>query len=119
MSCLFDSLSSYLNNVTSYELRQIVVNYLETNPVLIFPTTKASDIVSVESQGKSFASYLENMRRNETWGGALEIRGFSELFHRKVNVYVIVTSKIIEFIPSTVQHCPINIKWTGNHFTPI
>jgi hypothetical protein len=119
MSCLFDSLSSHLKNVTSDELRQIIVNYLETNPILISPTTKAADIVSVESQASSFSSYLENMRRNETWGGALEIRGFSELFHRKVNVYVIVNSKIIEFIPTTVQHCPINIKWNGNHFTPI
>lgn len=118
MSCLFDSLSSFLPNVSSNELRQIIVDYLQTNPVLMAPKVKASDIVRLETNEVHFRGYLDRMRRHETWGGALEIRSFVELFHMRVRVFVVSNRKWIEFVPQGITKGIITLHWTGSHYTP-
>ena len=118
MSCLFDSISNFLPNITSQELRHIIVDYLQTNPVLMAPKVKASDIVRAESHEHHFPRYVQKMRKPETWGGALEIRCFAELFHMRVRVFVMANQKWIEFVPQGAIKKTITLHWNGSHYTP-
>jgi|TARA_Y100000813_G_scaffold193950_1_gene173798 hypothetical protein len=118
MSCLFDSLSTFLPNLSSKELRHVIVDYLQTNPILMAPSVKASDIVRVESREHHFPRYLQTMKKAETWGGALEIRSFAELFHMRVRVFVMANQKWIEFVPNGTVKRTVTIHWNGTHYTP-
>lgn len=119
MSCLFRSLSYFITNVETEELRNIITDYIEKDPVLIPPDGKLSTYLSIDK--KSLTDYTSDMRKSGTWGGAIEIRAFCELFQIKVYVLVLRDQKYIEFVPS---HYPdetkyIKISWNGNHYEPI
>ena len=49
MSCLFRSLSYYIQNVNENELRDIIVDYLEKDPILIGQDTHLKDILKVQN----------------------------------------------------------------------
>lgn len=127
MSCLFRSLSNSINNTNETQLRLILVDYLAENPVLIVPDKKASEIIVAEFPNQKFENYLEKMRHSNTWGGAVEIKAFCELFSIQVNVVVLETRKTISFVPNKweTQNCTINdlrcitITWNGYHYEPI
>lgn len=121
MSCLFDSLSTFVPGLSGSDLRRRIVEYLKTNPLLI-------DEVSFESMMKwedgSAGEYLERMSRSDEWGGGIEIRAFCKLFRRRVDVHIPSIGRMIEFYPDTnddtrnaLPDC--SILWTGNHFVPI
>ena len=127
MSCLFRSLSFFISNTNENQLREIIVNFLENDPVLIFPKTKASEIIPIEFPNETLENYVRKMKKTHTWGGAIEIKAFCELFKMKVFVKVLKNSDNIEFIPSywTEDNCTINksrqikISWNGFHYEPI
>ena len=55
------------------------------------------------------------MEKDTTWGGAIEIKSFCEMF--KVVVVVVYKDRNIQFIPSS--KCTDNIiylNYTGNHY---
>ena len=113
MSCLFKALCNFSPDSTD-ELRQKICDFLEKNPIL-FDTIHVSNIVKWE-KNKTLKDYITEMRNNETWGGAIEIKSFCEIYKIQVNVHTI-GGKIISFIPLTIPTAIINISWSGNHFT--
>jgi hypothetical protein len=116
MSCLFDSLSKFLNGVPSSMLRMRICDFLSTNPLLM-EDLKAEDVIKHET-GMTLAVYVCNMRMPSTMGGAIEIKAFAKLF--RVNVWVdsLPNKKVIEFIEDP-QLSWCHLKWTGGHFDPV
>ncbi len=113
MSCLFQSLSHFVNGMNENSLRHNICNYLSENHQ-IFDDLSTNDITTIES-GLNISQYISNMRNPSTWGGSLEIKVFCNIF----NVVVIVhhNNRQIEFLPSTnkpIGKC--NIGYTGNHY---
>ena len=111
MSCLFDSLSKFLL-INSFQLRQNICNYLHDNPVL-FDGISASDWIFWENN-TNLRNYVNNMRSQYTWGGAIEIKSFCNIYTVQVNVHF--QNKIISFYPNIIPTKIININYTGNHF---
>ena len=75
-SCLFSSiaylLESNFDNNSKYKYRQLLINYLETKDIdmSILGTTKED--------------YINQMLDINTWGGAIELKLFSELFETEI-----------------------------------
>jgi hypothetical protein len=116
MSCLFDSLSVYVN-MNSGNLRNLIVNYLKTNPKLIDDLT-ASDIIKW-TENCDLNNYTNRMNNENAWGGAIEIRAFCELFSVNVTVHVLYTNKQFEICTSQKPKANIHISYTGTHFEPM
>lgn len=116
MSCLFNSLSYFLKNVNSSQLRQLICTYLKTNPNIL-DDIPASDITTWENS-TNLEDYIKKMSLNSTWGGAIEIKCFCELF--KVDVKVKHKNRIISFTPNDpdVSKGTVTILYTGNHYEP-
>jgi len=120
MSCLFRSLSAFVNAVNEDELRQIICNYLEKNPKLM-DDLSLKDILHIDEMDT--ADYVRNMRYPSTWGGALEIRSFCEIYNVGVVVRIHQTGRDVVFKPSSMENATclnaVMIEWTGNHYEPI
>lgn len=119
MSCLFRSLSYFITNVETEELRHIITDYISKDPILIPPDTKLSTILSIDKI--PLDKYNNEMKKSGTWGGAIEIKAFCELFRIKVLVLVLRENRYIEFLPSNWnnENRIIKISWNGNHYEPI
>ena len=116
MSCLFNSLSHFLKNVNSSQLRQIICKYLKTNPKIL-DDIPASEITTWENS-TNLQDYIKKMSLTSTWGGAIEIKCFCELF--KVDVKVKHKNRIISFTPNdkSISKGIATILYTGNHYEP-
>ena len=119
MSCLFESLSYYVQGTDASRLRHIICEFLKTNPT-IFDNIKVDEITKHES-GISLEQYIDNMRNQSTWGGGLEIKTFCDIFNIQVDVISLPNGgRKIEFIPNSGNPMgKIGIVWNGGHFTPI
>ena len=116
MSCLFNSLS-YFINISPINLRHIICDYLLSNPNIL-DTIDAKNVTQWES-GTSLEQYVSHMRHNSTWGGAIEIRSYCNIFNIQVNI-IMTDNTIIEFIPDNNKPTRIiNLLYTGNHYEPI
>ena len=115
MSCLFTSLSYFISNLESTQLRNIICNYLQSNPTLI-DYIKLNEITLWENN-VSLDDYVQNMRKESSWGGGIEIKAFCEIF--KLKVIVVFNSKEIEFLPSTPSIGEMRISYNGVHYEPI
>ena len=73
----------------------------------------ASTVALVES-GKPLDVYVQQMRHMNTWGGAIEIRAFVQLWKRPVKVFAIRGRRWIEFPCAEGQEC--QLSWTGGHY---
>ena len=113
MSCLFNSIS-YFMNINQNELRQHVCNYLEQNkPIINGLDTQL--ILNLDDK-----NYIDKMRMNDTWGGAIEISTVCNLFNLKIVVKNLQDNKDIEFIPLNNNfNNIIYVSWNGVHFEPI
>jgi len=116
MSCLFLSLAPIVN-MHPMEVRLRIVEYLKTNPA-IMDELKAEDIVKLSDTKETFQSYTEKMKSPDTWGGALEIRAFCQLFKVNVTVHVVYTGKEFTFYSNIASSKTMHIKYTGTHFVP-
>jgi hypothetical protein len=119
MSCLFNSLSYFLDNMNGKQLRRIIVDNMSRDPIIIEPKLKVSDIIKHEFRNMTLTNYIKKMSLSSEWGGAVEIKVFCELFHYKVNVIVLRTRKTIEFIPENNVKREVTITWNGSHYEPI
>jgi hypothetical protein len=66
--------------------------------------------------------YLQSMNQDSTWGGAIEIKAFVNLFNVNVTVHIPQMNKAVEFVRDEQQksnYPTVNILWTGNHFVPL
>ena len=115
MSCLFNSLSYFLNE-NSYDIRQKICNYLQNNNPII-DGLNTDFILSLEN-----SNYIQNMRNMSTWGGAIEIQSACNIWKSKIIVKDIRNNigALIEFIPlSNEIEKTINLEWNGCHYEPI
>lgn len=118
MSCLFRSLATFVNGMDETTLRKQICDYMERNPQLI-PDMSLHEILATE--GTNTEEYVQSMRQSATWGGALEIKAFCEIYHVGVIVHVRQTGNDILFRPSTNQErlLIVRIEWQGCHYEPI
>jgi hypothetical protein len=115
MSCLFNSLS-YFINIDSYTIRQLICNYLEENKPIIDGLSTAT-VLEYENN-----NYISNMRQTSTWGGAIEIQCACNIWKTRIIVknYRDSANTNIEFIPLSGNYeKTINIYWTGGHYEPV
>jgi hypothetical protein len=113
MSCLFDSLSKYLPG-TSSNIRIKICDYLKQNNKII-DGMNTRDILNMET-----SNYIMNMRKNSTWGGAIEIQCACNIW----KIRVLVEDKrhkkkhnVIEFLPiSNTYNKTIKLNWSGGHY---
>jgi hypothetical protein len=116
MSCLFDSLSKFIPVVNSYQLRNLICDFLAKNEKLTDDLT-SEDVVKFESN-VPLDQYVSSMRQTSTMGGATEIKAFCVLFRKNVKVESVPNNKTIEFIAN--QDYPfLYLRWTGGHYDPI
>ena len=118
MSCLFNSLSYFINE-NSFQIRQRICDYLQENKPIIegLETNKVLEFESNNSQ-----IYISQMRSQSTRGGAIEIQSACNIWNLRINVsnYRDKNNKIIEFIPLSKNYeRTINIYWNGGHYEPI
>lgn len=120
MSCLFRSLSAFVQSVNEDELRQIICNYLEKNPK-IMEDLSLQDILHID--GMDTTDYVRSMRHTSTWGSSLEIKAFCDIYNVGVVVRISQTGKDVVFRPSSMGNAnvlkAVMIEWSGNHFEPI
>jgi hypothetical protein len=120
MSCLFNSLNYFIKE-GSNEIRQKICDYLKENkPIMSDMETK--DVLLLES--KSVEQYIQRMRQQSTWGGAIEIQCACNIWNLKIVVKNIrdrtPNAKCIEFLPvSNSYDNMISISWNGGHYEPI
>ena len=117
MSCLFRAFSHFIPADSPDLIRQKVCNFLALNRSMA--QTDASTWV-VWQNDMNLTDYLKVMRTEQTWGGAVEIQAFCELYGVLVRVQDLRDSKnLMTFVPAT---CPykrkIAITWNGNHYEP-
>lgn len=118
MSCLFNSLSHFFK-IDNYKIRQIICNYLESNPQII-DGLDTHFILSLDNISPQH--YIQRMRMNETWGGGIEIKAACNIWKVTILVYTIrdPQKKFIEFIPNDGEsRGVIKLSWSGSHFEPI
>ena len=126
MSCLFNSLSRELQykniySISSYELRQEACNYLHHDfPIISGMSTH--ELLNI-THG-NYSKYISNMRRDNTWGGAIEIQAICNIF--KVRVIVVNirnrfrNGREIEFLPVHENYSnTLKITWSGGHYEPM
>jgi len=112
MSCLFRALGNAVG-LNENTMRMEIVDFLKTNPPLMGEDATAVDIVNW-TDSCSLGEYTKHMSKNSTWGGAMEIRAFCQMYRAQVAVHY--NNRKILFEP----HCkPIrnyHLEYTGNHF---
>jgi len=114
MSCLFNSFSRIVGE-DSASIRARICDWLATDPALM-EDLSASTVVLVES-GRPLDAYVQQMRHMNTWGGAIEIRAFIQLWKRPVKVWAIRQRRWIEFTcPEGNQDQECKLSWTGGHY---
>ncbi len=122
MSCLFNSLSYFLNE-NSFQIRQKICDYLQENKPII-DGLETNDVLKFVDNNNC-NNYISNMRLVTTWGGAVEIQSACNIWNLRINVSNFRNqneqdNKIIEFIPIKEKYeKTIDIYWTGGHFEPL
>ena len=129
MSCLFNSLSFFLNE-TSYIIRQKICDYLMRNGKII-EGLDTNFILNLEGN-----NYIQNMRNTSTWGGAIEIQCACNIWNARIvvrdirncnrNNRNINNNNKIEFLPlhaitsihSTLIKLDFELEWSGGHYEP-
>ena len=117
MSCLFDSLSSFIQYTDGSRLRQQIVDFLKTDPIMM-DDVRFSCLM--EWDNGDAEHYLQKMIHHDQWGGAIEIRAFCKLYKCRVVVHIAENKRIVEFETDEIMNPPsYHILWTGNHFIPL
>jgi hypothetical protein len=116
MSCLFESLATYMEDITPDELRKLICIYLSKNPKLMDGLDLKTILKTEECI--STRQYVSRMKNSSTWGGAIEIKAFCDMFN--LNVNVVCDGRLIKFTPisNKRRRKTITIHYVGgNHYT--
>jgi len=113
MSCLFDSLSYFIKE-NSYEIRQKICDYLQSNEKII-DGLDTKTILELDDM-----NYINNMRNVETQGGAIEIQSACNIWNLSIDVKDTQMNKNIVFFPlNTNYNNTIYLEWNGGHYEAI
>ena len=117
MSCLFDSLSVHLH-APSCEIRRAICDYLDSNRTIL----EGVDTRSLIEQEHS--DYVSWMRRDSTWGGAIEIKAACDIWNVVIRVHNVRDGSVVamQFVPSQMPATmvdalrTIDLQWNGGHY---
>ena len=77
----------------------------------------ANDYINWSGEFDNMDNYINMMKRTSTWGGAIEIKAFCNMYNHNVNVVDTKTGRIINFLPNTTKYSnEITINWNGGHY---
>jgi hypothetical protein len=109
MSCLFDSLSEFIGEAREH-IRIKICDYLHDNKPIL-EGMETSYILSLDN-----ADYIHQMRKPQTWGGAIEIQAACNIW--QVRIFISIgRENTIEFLPISTPYTSTHyLIWTGNHF---
>jgi hypothetical protein len=117
MSCLFNSLSKFID-VSPIELRKNIVHYLSQNPIL-HDDNKASEL-TLWTDDLPLSEYIKKMSHPDTWGGAIEIKAFCNLYKVTVVVKYTFNEKTTTFTNiNNICLFTIYILYNGGHYSPM
>lgn len=111
-SCLFSSIAYLIdknnfNGESGLIFRQIIIDYLQDN------------LFDVTLLDQSKDKYIEFIQNPKNWGGALEIKMFSEIFKKKIICFDIRTNRIDIYGEDKNYHQCVYLIYTGIHYDPI
>jgi hypothetical protein len=107
------------------QLRKTICDYISTNPKILDNYRVSETIWETDI---SLDDYVQNMRNPSTWGGALEITAFCNIYKMDVVVHHTLTDKITEFKSLNTQKIKtpqgllytiqLHLIYNGNHYEP-
>lgn len=118
MSCLFQSLAYFVQNDDVDLIRQKICNFLALSEL------GQSDFVlhmmsETSADSSAVPSYVSHMRDSSTWGGAIEIQAFCEVYRYRVRNILLTNHKTVTFVPSDGMYLhEAVITWNGGHYEP-
>ena len=119
MSCLFNSLSHFIEQTDPQAIRQRICDYLQANSPII-DGMNTHDVLQLDS---SSDQYIDAMRSPSTWGGAIEIQAACNIWNARIMVHDIRTGhgQTIEFLPvsALTSDKTFDLEWSGGHHEPI
>ena len=116
MSCLFNTLSKFVD-LNGTQLRQNICNYMNNNPIII-DQIKLEQFVKGNDEFVNIEKYSNRMKSTSSWGGAIEIKLFCNMYNKSVLVKNTQDGETIEFIPKNkyTENDIIKINWNGSHY---
>lgn len=110
-SCLFSSIgyliSDEFSDITKLQYRQLLVQWLESN-------TSIDNLLD-----KSKSEYIKYIEDINTWGGAIELNIFSEMYQVQIATIDTNTNNIYIFGEDKRYSQIIYLIYTGNHYDPL
>jgi len=110
-SCLFSSVGYLLDEKfdenTKYKYRQLLINYLESKKI------------DISVLGTTKEDYINQMLDINTWGGAIELKLFSELFQTKIVSIDIQFNRLDIFGQDQNYINQIFVLYNGVHYDPL
>ena len=131
MSCLFISIGKWTSESPA-SVRKKICDYLEEHQETGFdciPLFQMLDTyeesAATEKKQQIVSTYINNMRKSSTWGGAVEIRAAAEVYQTPITVFSVrgvdhhlfINGGLV-FSPSSYpkETSPIKISWNGSHY---
>ena len=116
MSCLFNTLCKFVD-LNGKQLRENICSYMRNNPIII-DEIKIEQFVEGHDEFNNIEEYVDKMKNTSTWGGAIEIKLFCNMYNKSVLVHNTQDNKDIEFLPygKYSKNDIIKINWNGGHY---
>ena len=111
-SCLFSSVGYLIdhknfNEETKLQYRQLLVNYLEKNNF-------EQGILELPKE-----DYIENIQNPSTWGGAIELKVFSDMFQIEIASIDVQSNRVDIFGQDKNYPQRIYVIYNGVHYDPL
>ena len=111
-SCLFSSIGYLIdhnnfNEMTKLQYRQLLVNYLEDNEV-------ENGMLEIPKP-----DYIENIQNPTTWGGAIELKLFSDMFQLEIASIDVRSNRVDIFGQDKNYPQRIYVLYNGVHYDPL
>lgn len=111
-SCLFSSIGYLIDNkgfndTTKLQYRQLLVNYLEN-------ANLEEGLLEIPKP-----DYLENIQNPSTWGGAIELKLFSDMFQVEIASIDVQSNRVDIFGQDKNYPQRIYVLYNGVHYDPL
>jgi len=120
MSCLFDSVG-VLVGAEGKALRRRTCDYLARNADAAHNGATFRKWVEWQEGAPTFAGYVASMRRNGTWGGAMEVAVLCRILQSDIVVHGRPSSRVVAesvWDSSSSARFRIHLTWDGGHYEP-
>ncbi len=111
-SCLFSSVGYNLDHrnfsdITSLQYRQLLAQYLEANEI-------DKNLLEIPKN-----QYIEEIENPSTWGGAVELRLFSDMFQIEIASIDVQSNRVDIFGEDKKYPQRIYLLYNGVHYDPL